>query len=95
MGITPYCLANISIHASLTGSDRDRGIKAAVLRISIHASLTGSDVTSVTGAADAARFQSTLPLRGATGIHANTCTQQIISIHASLTGSDRYFLVKK
>ena len=38
------------------------------------------------------RFQSTLPLRGATGIHANTCTQQIISIHAPLTGSDLIYV---
>ncbi len=40
------------------------------------------------GATHRLRFQSTLPLRGATRIYTDTSTQQIISIHAPLTGSD-------
>ena len=34
------------------------------------------------------RFQSTLPLRGATGVNLNFLLRPAISIHAPLTGSD-------
>ena len=56
-------------------------------RISIHAPRTGSD--SSTAADDAAaRFQSTLPARGATQAAILFRLLILISIHAPRTGSD-------
>ena len=56
----------ISIHAPLTGSDKRLPLKSTLIPISIHAPLTGSD-GRVRAKMDAyRRFQSTLPLRGAT-----------------------------
>ena len=58
--------------------------------ISIHAPLTGSDPDNVTVAQGDTKFQSTLPLRGAT-IHPLVCGPNLqISIHAPLTGSDPF-----
>ena len=61
--------ANISIHTPLAGSDL-RGVRLeARLGISIHTPLAGSDaVKGVTALWDTV-FQSTLPLRGATGLY--------------------------
>ncbi len=58
----------ISIHAPLAGSDAAARWKWIwKLRISIHAPLAGSDATTRRASRPSARFQSTLPLRGATG----------------------------
>ena len=57
----------ISIHAPLTGSDTEPQIRRLKLRISIHAPLTGSDVFGLSSIQATDKFQSTLPLRGATG----------------------------
>ena len=56
----------ISIHAPLTGSDLFRPFCQGFSCISIHAPLTGSDCRSPSKREQAAEFQSTLPLRGAT-----------------------------
>ena len=57
----------ISIHAPLTGSDLRANVDPGQLRpISIHAPLTGSDACLLIDCKIQVRFQSTLPLRGAT-----------------------------
>ena len=56
----------ISIHAPLTGSDRYDGLPPVVAVISIHAPLTGSDLRIPSIIQSIKKFQSTLPLRGAT-----------------------------
>ena len=56
----------ISIHAPLAGSDRIRGTADMPLLISIHAPLAGSDLLFIHGCTSHFKFQSTLPLRGAT-----------------------------
>ena len=56
--------------------------------ISIHAPLTGSDVYMFSQSFDVDKFQSTLPLRGATTLNGITGILCYISIHAPLTGSD-------
>ena len=56
----------ISIHAPLTGSDLKYGRLEGDWKISIHAPLTGSDGDFFAPAKNILKFQSTLPLRGAT-----------------------------
>ena len=78
----------ISIHAPLTGSDGRRILFDGEKDISIHAPLTGSDYRKRVDYLYDVLFQSTLPLRGATGILLNKRQSGEISIHAPLTGSD-------
>ncbi len=57
----------ISIHTPLAGSDFDHRFRCfRTCAISIHTPLAGSDQNLVTSVIAAAKFQSTLPLRGAT-----------------------------
>ena len=56
----------ISIHAPLAGSDLEQGCLTLLLPISIHAPLAGSDAGCEAVSGARSRFQSTLPLRGAT-----------------------------
>ena len=56
--------------------------------ISIHAPLTGSDQRHKFSNPEKNRFQSTLPLRGATRYGLRHKAAILISIHAPLTGSD-------
>ena len=56
--------------------------------ISIHAPLTGSDVYTIGTKQNQKKFQSTLPLRGATFGNKSGKDSNLISIHAPLTGSD-------
>ena len=56
----------ISIHAPLTGSDNRHFRKNLRKQISIHAPLTGSDSCFFFDVVITNKFQSTLPLRGAT-----------------------------
>ena len=60
-----------------------------VKSISIHAPLTGSDTDIEMAMKIGIVFQSTLPLRGATGGDKSCCQIGTISIHAPLTGSDQ------
>ena len=63
---TNYPLSTISIHAPREGSDcADTGVKKMTL-ISIHAPREGSDHGRKSGILSDIRFQSTLPVRGAT-----------------------------
>ena len=63
-GVNVY--QRISIHAPRTGSDSAIFPNTSTLGISIHAPRTGSDIGSASAWAQTARFQSTLPARGAT-----------------------------
>ena len=70
-GATPYSrhyqtCQQISIHTPLAGSDHRRQRPHDHIRISIHAPLAGSDTTSTPKFELRVKFQSTLPLRGAT-----------------------------
>ncbi len=57
--------------------------------ISIHAPRTGSDIRTVVECKQNARFQSTLPARGATAAAEKAGVTIEISIHAPRTGSDK------
>ena len=57
----------ISIHAPREGSDRFRPVSFILYQISIHAPREGSDPYSYAQANWEWAFQSTLPVRGATG----------------------------
>ena len=57
----------ISIHAPREGSDEIWLHEGLTMQISIHAPREGSDPDGGDAAAIAGQFQSTLPVRGATG----------------------------
>ena len=78
----------ISIHAPRAGSDLDAD--SAIIRrwISIHAPRAGSDGKWLGGHIIFARFQSTLPVRGATVHRGKLGADPRISIHAPRAGSD-------
>ena len=80
----------ISIHAPLAGCDV--GVLLHLrggLPISIHAPLAGCDHTAIRALLCLLRFQSTHPLRGATGRRAvRLPDHRVISIHAPLAGCD-------
>ena len=79
---------NISIHTPLAGSDEAGAavlVKADV--ISIHTPLAGSD-SLLCGRYQYNKFQSTLPLRGATMPELLVRDGLCISIHTPLAGSD-------
>ncbi len=59
-----------------------------IVSISIHAPLAGCDESSLTLDVFWKIFQSTHPLRGATGHALVRCTDDAISIHAPLAGCD-------
>ena len=63
VGVRPE---SISIHAPLTGSDKQQEEIDSLKRISIHAPLTGSDLYEALMALPTEPFQSTLPSQGAT-----------------------------
>ena len=56
--------------------------------ISIHAPLAGCDVGAADGLLEDGEFQSTHPLRGATGLAGSRRLHKRISIHAPLAGCD-------
>ena len=58
---------HISIHAPHTGRDRRIVLERQEYRISIHAPHTGRDQPFLRRTADCCKFQSTRPIRGATG----------------------------
>ena len=79
---------NVSIHASLAGGDTPPDIRLAVVAVSIHASLAGGDVRLAVDRGANLSFQSTPPLREATGPAGGNYYPQQVSIHASLAGGD-------
>ena len=78
----------ISIHAPLAGCDLGRFDNRLFLYISIHAPLAGCDTVKLFSVRTLSTFQSTHPLRGATGIQASAHYCLDISIHAPLAGCD-------
>ena len=80
--------AVISIHAPREGSDQSCTSACGPRRISIHAPREGSDWMFSTSSSEAGRFQSTLPVRGATGFYRLKQLLLFISIHAPREGSD-------
>ena len=79
---------HISIHAPLTGSDIPPPIQ---LKIDLNfnpRSPSGERRVTFGARLQTNRFQSTLPLRGATGAAHDAYAALCISIHAPLTGSD-------
>ena len=64
----------ISIHAPHTGSDRCHTSRDCGAEISIHAPHTGSDKITISTIQVILKFQSTLPIRGATGETCELCS---------------------
>ena len=94
-GATPHVFRTraellISIHAPRAGSDRvDRLMLVIITEISIHAPRAGSDGGSEDEESEEPKFQSTLPVRGATArVSAFGRLTATISIHAPRAGSD-------
>ena len=86
--LTLMLMHRISIHAPRVGSDSNWRIHKAGRGISIHAPRVGSDKPPPRPWAHLRRFQSTLPVWGATALP-GTCSQRAgISIHAPRVGSD-------
>ena len=79
----------ISIHAPRAGSDPYVvGLGTFNQTISIHAPRAGSDHHQHPVSVGQLLFQSTLPVRGATGVLTDLHLKQLISIHAPRAGSD-------
>ena len=78
----------ISIHAPREGSDELRPDAIRYAYISIHAPREGSDFFMMSSMSSQEKFQSTLPVRGATVSAYGGCGMKIISIHAPREGSD-------
>ena len=85
----PVCSAAISIHAPRVGSDYFRISGDLGRPISIHAPRVGSDFVTVSKLLPILRFQSTLPVWGATHQGHVRSDRKTISIHAPRVGSDR------
>ena len=86
-----YCIlqvGGISIHAPLTGSDIQLGSGPGSSYYFNPRSPYGERLNPLDGKGCKNEFQSTLPLRGATGHCLGGCFRLLISIHAPLTGSD-------
>ena len=84
----PVCSAAISIHAPRVGSDYFRISGDLGRPISIHAPRVGSDFVTVSKLLPILRFQSTLPVWGATHQGHVRSDRKTISIHAPRVGSD-------
>ena len=85
----------ISIHAPRVGSDYwYAGRVDTPVRISIHAPRVGSDSFTVFSTASRTRFQSTLPVWGATINDYLGQLKSYISIHAPRVGSDQMKEIK-
>ena len=87
-------VAIISIHAPLAGSDASGKHLPLIMSNFNPRSPCGERPSPNTAAFLACRFQSTLPLRGATGGNREQKYQRKISIHAPLAGSDSPWGVK-
>ena len=81
----------ISIHAPHAGCDTESKTAPRRTAISIHAPHAGCDTSRTSTAAQGSEFQSTHPMRGATGIASGIGSGLTISIHAPHAGCDRFF----
>ena len=84
----PLRSLDISIHAPRGGSDPRHQAMGLCCGISIHAPRGGSDKQTGKILVGLVRFQSTLPVGGATGCSMCGFGIQLISIHAPRGGSD-------
>ncbi len=89
--VTDFCvrLSLISIHAPHAGSDFRDYAEGSTTKISIHAPHAGSDQIVQRYQAVQEKFQSTLPMRGATVLVHHYRLKLCISIHAPHAGSDQ------
>ena len=92
-GVTPRCRRKtltvwISIHTPHAGSDRVDADVWIYNSISIHTPHAGSDPRYLQGIPTNMIFQSTLPMRGVTGLGDPVFIKQSISIHTPHAGSD-------
>ena len=78
----------ISIHAPREGCDLWRGLFLLLFEISIHAPREGCDLAATLALPTLSLFQSTHPVRGATGLAVGFCGGALISIHAPREGCD-------
>ena len=78
----------ISIHAPRAGRDDPRDKEIAEFVISIHAPRAGRDLRQAELFEEMEEFQSTRPVRGATGVDDPAFHQDLISIHAPRAGRD-------
>ena len=83
-----YESEDISIHAPRGGSDQWSRAVLYFQSISIHAPRGGSDAKAITAPAEQQKFQSTLPVGGATVVALVGFQIVSISIHAPRGGSD-------
>ena len=91
LACNPACILQISIHTPREGSDVIvRAEDAKLVNISIHTPREGSDEPGAVCSVFMQKFQSTLPVRGATSAGDATIYIQIISIHTPREGSDRH-----
>ncbi len=80
---------DVSIHAPNEGSDpKLEGDDLTKMRVSIHAPNEGSDAVSPLTGYIGERFQSTLPMKGATRLPEVVIDDLNVSIHAPNEGSD-------
>ena len=92
----PVPPGEISIHAPHAGSDLPHlGAGKGLGGISIHAPHAGSDAIEMSMNYPDGQFQSTLPMRGATGTASVLAMRAPISIHAPHAGSDRSVAVDR
>ena len=73
------------------GSDNCKKVPQYAIAISIHAPRVGSDVALPVKTAELCRFQSTLPVWGATAYAKEQVYNIVISIHAPRVGSDNEY----
>ena len=88
-GTSPLVRSIISIHAPHAGRDVAALYRRIELFISIHAPHAGRDFIPFFAASMARPFQSTRPMRGATGHRRPRPPTRQISIHAPHAGRDR------
>ena len=82
-------MQQISIHAPLTGSDKGKVPRNREVRYFNPRSPYGERPVTIGKLVPPGKFQSTLPLRGATCCGRYELCSDAISIHAPLTGSDK------
>ena len=82
----------ISIHAPHAGSDHSMALSMVQHGHFNPRSPCGERPAQAASDAEAAKFQSTLPMRGATGALRGHIVMRAISIHAPHAGSDRYIV---
>ena len=88
-GICPDCYRKmISIHAAREGGDTGSSFFPNIRFISIHAAREGGDLTRLKAREEAVAFQSTPPVKAATGYHCRNRHAIRISIHAAREGGD-------